>query len=116
MGIASGDMDNVLSMGAAGAALGGTAGADAIMNTASRAGNALSRTYREGAYGEEEAVLREQARNFSKDEANRNYIRQHYGEGKLSRSELNQAMRRAAELNNNGVTDKMCIRDRLLYY
>ena len=108
MGIASGDMDNVLSMGAAGAALGGTAGADAIMNTASRAGNALSRTYREGAYGEEEAALREQARNFSKDEANRNYIRQHYRNedgSKLSRSQLNQAMARAAELNNNGVTD-----------
>lgn len=107
MGIASGDMDNVLSMGVAGAALGGTAGADAMMNTASRAGNALSRTYREGAYGEEGAILREQARNFSRDEANRNYVRQHYTVNgkKLSRSQLNQAMERAAELNNNGVTD-----------
>ena len=108
MGIASGDMDNVLSMGAAGAALGGTAGADAVMNTASRAANTLKNTYREGAYGEEEAILREQARNFSKDEANRNYVRQHYRNedgSKLSRSQLNQAMVRAAELNNNGVTD-----------
>lgn len=108
MGIASGDMDNVLSMGAAGAALGGTAGADAVMNTASRATNALKNTYREGAYGEEGAILREQARNFSKDEAKINYVRQHYRNedgSKLSRSQLNQVMVRAAELNNNGVTD-----------
>lgn len=104
MGIASGDMDNVLSMGAAGAALGGTAGADAMINT----GGSVARNYREHAYGEEEAALREQARNFSKNEANRSYIHQHYTHEDgtaLSRSELRGAMQRAAEYNNNGVTD-----------
>lgn len=111
MGIAGDDLEDVFTYGMAGATLGYTTGpavAGSVVSAVSSAGSAIVSSYEEGAYGTEEAALREQDRQFIDNQENRDFFEEKMTEqngSKPSRSELNQTMQVAAEYNRAGIND-----------
>ena len=111
MGTAGDDLDDVWQMGMAGAALGFTAGptlTDNVVSGVSSAGNQVRHNFEVGAYGAEEADLREQDRQFVANQDNRDYFAEQMTKDtghKPTRSELNQTMQVAAEYNRAGITN-----------
>ena len=111
VGITQGSLDDTITYGLGGAALGGSAGpalASNMANGISSTGETIRRGYEEGAYGTEEAALRQQDRDFVSNEQNREFFAEKLTEqtgAEPSRSELNQTMETAAEYNRAGITD-----------
>ena len=111
MGIAGDDLEDVLTMGAAGAALGwnvGPAVAHNIGSGISSAGSTIRHNYESGSYGADEANLREQDRQFVENQDNRDYFAEQMTKDtghKPTRSELNKTMQVAAEYNRAGITN-----------
>lgn len=116
MGIAGGDLEDVLTYGAAGAALGnrtlGNVALNGISGIRNAAGN-VSRTFQEGYYGVNAAAIRRQTREFTRDQDRRNYFSTEFATGdgqRLSGKELDGLMDRAAYYNNSGITDNSAIK------
>lgn len=112
MGIAGDNLEDVFTYGLGGAALGYTATpalANNVVSGVDNMVNSVRSSYEIGAYGEEEAALREQEREFVNNNVYRNHeerqLMEENGGIKPTRAELNQRMRVAAEWNNAGVTD-----------
>ena len=111
MGIAGDDLEDVFKYGAAGTALGWSASpaiAHNIVSGLSSAGSDVRTTYEVGAYGETEAALRQQAREFRSDKGNQDFFAEAYEEQHGTRpsvSQLNSTMKVASEYNNAGITD-----------
>ena len=114
-GIAGGDLDDVISSTVTGTALGGGA-AHILSDSASSfvtekipdMASDMRDIYEVGAYGEGEAALRAQTREFMSDSDYRQQIALNL-QGELGRapssSELNNAMRVKSEYYNAGITD-----------
>ena len=114
-GIAGGDLDDVISSTVTGTALGGGA-AHILSDSASSfvtekipdMASDMRDIYEVGAYGEGEAALRAQTREFMSDSDYRQQIALNL-QGELGRapssSELNNAMRVGSEYYNAGITD-----------
>ena len=116
MGIAGDDLEDVLTYGAAGAALGnrtlGNVALNGISGIRNAAGN-VSRTFQEGYYGVNAAAIRRQTREFTRDQDRRNYFSTEFATGdgqRLSGKELDGLMDRAAYYNNSGITDNSAIK------
>lgn len=116
MGIAGDDLEDVLTYGAAGAALGnrtlGNVALNGISGVRNAAGN-VSRTFQEGYYGVNAATIRRQTREFTRDQDRRNYFSTEFATGdgqRLSGKELDGLMDRAAYYNNSGITDNSAIK------
>ena len=111
MGIAGDDLEDVFKYGLGGAALGYTTGpalASSMVSGISGTGNEIRSSYETGAYGAEEAALREQDRQFISNQENRNFFEERMTEQdghKPARGELNQTMEVAAEYNRAGISD-----------
>ena len=111
MGIAGDDLEDVFKYGAAGTALGWSTSpaiANNIVSGLSSAGSDVRTTYEVGAYGETEAALRQQAREFRSDKGNQDFFAEAYEEQHGTRpsvSQLNSTMKVASEYNNAGITD-----------
>lgn len=114
-GIAGGDLDDVISSAATGTALGGGAAhilGDSASNLVTEKipnmANDIRNTYEVGAYGEVEAALRAQTREFVADSDYQQQIAMDL-QGELGRtpssSELKNAMYVGAEYYNAGITD-----------
>lgn len=116
MGIAGGDLEDVLTYGAAGAALGNrTLGNMALSGISGirNAGGNISRTFQEGYYGVNAAAIRRQTREFTRDQDRRNYFSAEFATDngqRLSGKELDGLMNRAAYYNNSGITDNSAIK------
>lgn len=112
MGIAGDDLEDVLTYGMTGAALGYSAlpaiGKNAV-NGVRNIGNTIRSEYEIGAYGEAEAALRQQERDTMHDKDIRNdEIRRLTEENNgvaPSRGQINQRMQQVAEYRNAGITD-----------
>ncbi len=116
MGAATGDLDDVLKYGAAGATLGATALGDATLGGISKArklgGNRVN-AFQEGYYGVNRAAMRRQAREFQSNEENVDYFATEFADKKgqkLTGKALDNVMEQAAEYNNLGVTDNSSIK------
>lgn len=111
MGIAGDELEDVFKYGSAGATLGYTAGpalAGSIASGVSSVGSEIRTSYEEGAYGTEEAALREQDRQFTNNQNNRDFFEEKLTEqngSKPTRGELNDTMEVAAEYNRAGISD-----------
>lgn len=111
MGIAGDELEDVFKYGAAGATLGYTVGPAAVSGIASgiaSTGEAIKSSYEAGAYGNEEAALREQDRQFIDNQDNRDFFEEKMTEQngvKPTRGQLNQTMEVAAEYNRAGISD-----------
>lgn len=120
MGIAGGDLEDVLTYGAAGAFLGNRVLGDAALNGISKIGNlgrGVADTFSEGYYGVNEAAIRRQTRDFLNDENRRQYYSDNFtdeNDQRLSNKELDKIMEKAAGYNNLGISDdssiKRCIK------
>ena len=116
MGAATGDLDDVLKYGAAGATLEATALGDATLGGISKArklgGNRVN-AFQEGYYGVNRAAMRRQAREFQSNEENVDYFATEFADKKgqkLTGKALDNVMEQAAEYNNLGVTDNSSIK------
>lgn len=111
MGMAGDELEDVFKYGAAGATLGYTTGpalASSIASGISGTGSEIRSSYETGAYGAEEAALREQDRQFMSNQENRDFFEERMTEQdghKPARGELNQTMEVAAEYNRAGITN-----------
>lgn len=111
MGIAGDDLEDTFKYAGAGAALGwatGPALGNGIAGGISASGGAVRNSFEAGAYGREEAALRQQDREFVNDQDNRDFFEERVTEqtgSRPSRGELNQTMEVAAEYNRAGITD-----------
>ena len=112
MGIAGGNLEDVLTMGLGGTALGGkvvgnklsNAGGKFMHNAAHNVGSAFG----EGYHGKNEYQMRQQAKEFKQNEENREFFRDAYdAKGK----ELREIMDSAADMNNQGINDLDEIKD-----
>ena len=118
-GIAGGDLNDVISYGIAGTALGNRVLGNAALNglsSARRTGENVAHTFAEGYYGVNEAAVRRQAREFQKNEEMRNYLSEEFttdNDQRLSRKELDNLMNRASYYNNAGITEKSDIKKSL---
>lgn len=111
MGIAGDDLEDVFKYGAAGAALGWTglpAVGAGIGNSINTGAQAITTAYETRAYGEEAALLKQQAREFAASEENQQFFQADFAKKNgrdPSKKELKQIMETAAEFNNAGVTE-----------
>lgn len=111
MGMAGDELEDVFKYGAAGATLGYTTGpalASSIASGISGTGSEVRSSYETGAYGAEEAALREQDRQFMSNQENRDFFEERMTEQdghKPARGELNQTMEVAAEYSRAGISD-----------
>lgn len=114
-GITGDELEDVLTMGATGATLGaigapalGNATVNVATHTIPAIGSNIRSAYERGAYGDYEAALREQTREFMSNRANRQQISMNL-QKELHREptshELNIAMRVASDYNNAGIND-----------
>lgn len=115
MGIAGGDIQDVLTYGAAGATLGTKALGDVAIRGGSRVKGAMSnRAYetKEAYYGVNAAAIRKQTAEFTKDEDRIDYFATEFAEGdqRLSGDALKSVMNRAAFYNNAKITDNSAIK------
>lgn len=111
MGIAGDDLEDVFKYGLAGTTLGYTTAPAVASGIASRidsVGSGFKDAYEQGAYGKEEAALRQQARDFESNQEYRDFFAEKMEENtgkRPTRAELNQTMEIASEYNNAGITD-----------
>ncbi len=111
MGIAGDNLEDTLTYGLGGAALGwnvGPAVASNMVRGVATTGTELRNAYEEGAYGRTEAELRQQEREFIANEDNREFFEEKVTEqtgSKPSRQELDQTMKEAAQYNRAGISD-----------
>lgn len=115
MGIAGNDLEDVLTYGAAGTALGAKALGDVAINAGNKGKSGLgkaSNTFKEGYYGINEAAMRRQRKEFTKDAARREYFATEFAENdqKISGKKLNEIMEQGAYYNNVGITDNSAIK------
>ena len=106
-GIAGDDLEDVLTYGAAGAALGVT-GLPVLGRGVSNAANNLRNTYATQAFGPEQAALRQQTRTLMRDDSYTERMDNLYTEmyGKKPTSTQSREFRlRGTEYNNAGITD-----------
>lgn len=108
MGIAGNDLEDVLTYGAAGAVLGATAGGNLALKGINSVTSGVSSQWNDIRYGSHmEALEAQQTRAAINDEEFRASVQDNYqpnGEA-LHGKELEQAVRRAADYYNNGITD-----------
>ena len=112
MGMAGDDLEDVLTLGAAGTALGATAGGNAALNGIGRVGSAVGSQISDVWHGShEDAVLARQARRVASESSFRDNIQTNYQPNgrALQGSELNKAAQRAAEYYNQGITNNKAI-------
>lgn len=111
MGVAGDDLEDTFTYAGAGAALGWSAGpalARGVTGGVSSAGREIRSSFEEGAYGAEEAALRQQDRDFISNQDNRDFFEERIVEqtgSKPSRGELNATMEAAAEYNRADIRD-----------
>ncbi len=117
-GIASDDMEDVLKYGAAGMAMGG-AGVPAVGRRVKEAvgnmaqavpnmANGVKESFERKYYGDEEATLRAQEREFMSDEDNKQEMTRQLTKNlgrKPTKEEINNAMQIGADYYNAGITD-----------
>lgn len=115
MGIAGGDIQDVLTYGAAGATLGTKALGDVAITGGSRIKGALSNRAhetREAYYGVNAAAIKKQTADFMRDEDRIDYFATEFAvnDQRLSGDALNDIMDRAAFYNNGKITDNSAIK------
>ena len=108
MGIAGDDLEDVLKFGAAGAALGGTVVGGRLADAGGRVMHNANMAFQEGYYGNRNAALMaQQYRQYYNDEDKREFFGEEFEvEGK----ELDDIMTRAANINNQGITDDKAVK------
>ena len=111
IGIAGGDLEDVLRYGGAGAALGATVVGGRLASAGGQVMHGANVAFQEGYYGSKNAaVMAQQAREFKADESNIEYFGDEF---EVKGKELNTILDRAAEVNNQGITDKKAIKQTL---
>lgn len=111
MGVAGDDLEDTFTYAGAGAALGWSAGpalARGVASGVSASGREIRQGFEEGAYGTEEAALRQQDRDFISNQDNRDFFEERIVEqtgSRPSRRELNETMEVAAEYNRADIRD-----------
>lgn len=111
MGIAGDDLEDVLKFGAAGTALGGTVVGGKLASAGGRVMHNANMAFQEGYYGSRNAaVMAQQAQEYRTNEENREYFQE---EMEVKGKDLDKVMERAAEVNNQGITDKKAIKQTL---
>lgn len=108
MGIAGGDLEDVLKFGAAGATLGGTVVGERLADAGGKVMHNANMAFQEGYYGDKNAALMaQQHREYFNDEEKREFFGEEFEvEGK----ELDNIMHRAADINNQGITDNKAVK------
>lgn len=118
-GITGGDLSDVITYGVAGTALGNRVLGNAALNGISgvrNVGGNIAHTFNEGYYGVNEAAVRQQTREFNRNEDMRRYLSEEFStenDQRLSGRELNNLMDRASYYNNVGITEKSNIKKSL---
>ena len=118
-GITGGDLSDVITYGIAGTALGNRVLGNAALNGISgvrNVGGNIAHTFNEGYYGVNEAAVRQQTREFNRNEDMRRYLSEEFStenDQRLSGRELNNLMDRASYYNNVGITEKSNIKKSL---
>ena len=103
IGIAGGDLDDVLKYGAAGAALGGSVLGSKIIDKGGKVAHSANLSFQEGYYGSANAAaMARQTRQFNNNEDNREFFGTEFN---VKGKELDTIMGRASELYNQGITD-----------
>lgn len=108
MGIAGDDLEDVLKFGAAGTALGGTIVGGRLADAGGRLMHNANMAFQEGYYGDKNAALMaQQHREYYNNEEKREFFAEEFEvEGK----ELDNIMHRAADINNQGITDDKAVK------
>lgn len=108
MGIAGDDLEDVLKFGAAGAALGGTVVGGKLANAGGNLMHSANMAFQEGYYGDKNAALMAQQHNeYYNNEEKREFFGEEF---EVKGKELDNIMHRAADLNNQGITDNKAIK------
>lgn len=111
IGIAGDDLEDVLKYGAASAALGGTVVGGRLASAGGRVMHGANVAFQEGYHGSKNAAtMVQQAREFKADESNIEYFGEEF---EVKGKELDKILDRAAEVNNQGITDKKAIKQTL---
>lgn len=111
IGIAGDDLEDVLKYGAASTALGGTIVGGRLANAGGRIMHGANTAFQEGYYGSKNAaIMAQQAREFKSNDENIEYFGDEF---EVKGKKLDLILDRAAEINNQGITDKKAIKQTL---
>lgn len=108
MGIAGNDLEDVLKYGMAGATLGGTVVGGRLADAGGRVMHNANTAFQEGYYGDKNAaIMAQQYNQFYNDDDKRDFFGEEF---EVKGEELDSIMGRAAEINNQGITDNKAIK------
>ena len=108
MGIAGDDLEDVVKLGLAGATLGGTVVGGRLSDAGGKLMHSANMTFQEGYYGDKNAALMAQQHNeYYNNEENREFFGEEF---EVKGKELDNIMHRAADINNQGITDNKAIK------
>lgn len=108
MGIAGDDLEDVLKFGAAGTALGGTVVGGRLADAGGRLMHNANMAFQEGYYGDKNAaIMAQQYREYYNNEDKREFFGEEF---EVKGKDLDNIMSRAANINNQGITDDKAVK------